>query len=340
MTLENQYYNEASLFLEKLFFELKEKTVSFEKWDIDHLCFRTESLEHYEKIKTDFALFSDLLIESPVNGRPIATYKLKKAWRFQQHFIDLIEVPAPKPNKVVRPGFEHIEVVYPFSFHEIQKLYPELNFEDNKNHKKFNPELVANLKAGDIKFHHQSLENVIHIEKTPRLLEILFQDIQLPIEPFFITGTYPLNLQNEKSDIDVCFHYQPHQAISILEFIQSFQECVQNPKLSIKNNVYVFNFIFNNLNFEFYFSPELLFEQSSYLHLLIEQRLIKIFGSQFANKIIELKKNGYNTEQAFLYTLGINTDTSKSFTELLNLKSMSDLEIKNKFTSAKPLTDS
>ena len=55
--------------------------------------------------------------------------------------------------------------------------------------------------------------------------------------------------------------YPEHQKVSaknlshsILEFIQSFQEWVQNPKLSIKNNIYVFNFVFNNLNFEFYFS--------------------------------------------------------------------------------------
>lgn len=330
MTLENQYYNEASLFLEKLFFELKEKTVSFEKWDIDHLCFRTESLEHYEKIKTDFALFSDLLIESPVNGRPIATYKLKKAWRFQQHFIDLIEVPAPKPNKVVRPGFEHIEVVYPFSFHEIQKRYPELNFEDNKNHKKFNPELVANLKAGDIKFHHQSLENVIHIEKTPRLLEILFQDIQLPIEPFFITGTYPLNLQNEKSDIDVCFEYSAKEAIVILEFIQGFQEWVQSPKLSIKNNVYVFNFIFNDLNFEFYFSPESLYKQNSYRHLLIEQRLLKIFGGNLSHTIKELKTH-HHTELAFAKAIGLDTNELDVFQDLLSLEKLSDLEIFEQF---------
>ena len=330
MTLEHQYYNEASLFLEKLFFELREKNVSFEKWDIDHLCFRTESLEHYEKIKTDFALFSDLLIESPVNGRPIATYKLKKAWRFHHHFIDLIEVPAPKPNKVVRPGFEHIEVVYPFSFDDIQKQYPELNFEQNKNHKKFNPELVANLKNGDIKFHHQSLENIIHIEKTPKLIESLFQDIQLPIEPFFITGTYPLNLQNEKSDIDVCFEYSPHKAIIILEFIQGFQEWVQSPKLSIKNNIYVFNFVFSNLNFEFYFSPESLYEQNSYRHLLIEQRLLKIFGANLSNSIKKLKTH-HHTEFAFAKAIGLETNELDAFQDLLSLQSLSDLEIFEKF---------
>lgn len=330
MTLENQYYNEASLFLEKLFFELKELNVSHETWDIDHLCFRTESLDHYEKIKTDFALFSDLLIESPVNGRPIATYKLKKAWNFQSHFIDLIEVPAPKANKIVRPGFEHIEVVYPLSFDEIQNHYPTLYFEENTNHKKFNPELVANLKCGDIKFHHQSLENIINIEKTPGLLETLFQEIQLPLENFFITGTYPLNLQNEKSDIDVCFEYKSHEAIQILEFIQGFQEWVQQPKLSIKNNIYVFNFHFNYLNFEFYFSPESLFKQNSYVHLIIEQRLLKIFGQSLGERVKALKKD-HHTEWAFAKTLGLETNEHKSFDDLLQLQNLSDLEIYTKF---------
>lgn len=330
MTTENKYFKEASLFLEKLFFELTQLNVSFEKWDIDHLCYRTESLEHYHKIKNDFSLFSDLLIESPVNGRPIATYKLKKAWQFENHFIDLIEVPAPKPNKVTRPGFEHIEVVYPASFADIENTYSQLKFEKNDQHKKFNPELVANLSNGDIKFHHQSLENVIHIEKVPGLLDNLFQEIQLPIETFFITGTIPLNIQNEYSDIDVCFQYQPNQAISILEFIQSFQEWVQNPKLSIKNNVYVFNFIFNNLNFEFYFSPEALFKQNSYVHLLIEQRLLKIFGSNLSQTIKELKKH-HHTELAFAKAIGLETNENDAFHDLLKLQNLSDLEIFQNF---------
>lgn len=326
-TIEQTYQEEASLFLEKLFFELRSLSINYSNWDIDHLCFRTETLSHYEQIKKDFSTFSTLLIESPVNGRPIATYKLEKPWRFGENFIDLIEVPAPKPNKTTRPGFEHIEVVMPKSFEEIQKLYPTLSFEHNQHHKDFNPELVANLKGGDLKFHHQSLEVVINIEKMEGILENILHKFNFPKIPFFITGTHPIGTALSTADIDIVVSYSPQDQVKLLEWIQSFQEKVQNPRLQIQNDVMIFRFIYDQLLYEFYMSPEPLFQQNAYRHMNIEMRLLKIFGSSLREKVMISKNSGANTEYAFLHSLGIKTSMTDAFQDIYQLESWSDLKI-------------
>lgn len=327
MTLEKQYYNEASLFLEKLFFEIREHSIDYSKWDIDHLCFRTETLNQYEKIKKHFSLFSTLLIESPVNGRPIATYKLHSPWIFGDNFIDLVEIPAPKPNKITKSGFEHIEIVMPQSFAEIQKQYSSLSFEPNNNPKKFNPELVANLKNGDIKFHHQSLELVINIEKMGNVLSNLLHNFNLPQIPFFICGTFPISLNTPSSDIDVVISYKAEEKATILEWIQNFQDQTLSPKLQIKNDEMLFRFKHESWTYEFYMSTEPLFKQNAYRHLNIEARLLKIFGTKLITKVGASKKLGLNTEHAFLEALALQITSTKSFDEIYQFESMSELQI-------------
>lgn len=325
--IEQTYQNEASLFLEKLFFELQSLAIDYSKWDIDHLCFRTETLVHYEQIKKDFSEFSNLLIESPVNGRPIATYKLNVPWKFGENFIDLIEVPAPKPNKITKPGFEHIEVVMPKSFEEIQNLYPRLNFEKNENHKAFNPELVANLKNGDIKFHHQSLEVVINIEKLHGVLENIQANFNFPKLPFFICGTLPLGVGLPEADIDVAISYKPEDKVKLLEWVQNFQDKTLDPRLQIQNDIMLFHFKYDNRIYEFYMSPQNLFEQNAYRHMNIEMRLLKVFGEPLKTRIQNFKKEGLKTEHAFLKALNRATHADTAFQDIYHYEALSDSKL-------------
>ncbi|RYZ67052.1 MAG: hypothetical protein EOP09_11685, partial [Proteobacteria bacterium] len=73
----SEFESLAHLFLEGLFQDLEKAGVLLPShWRIDHLCYRVDSLARYEIVKTEFVKFGRLLTESPVNGRPIATYKL------------------------------------------------------------------------------------------------------------------------------------------------------------------------------------------------------------------------------------------------------------------------
>ena len=154
----------AYKFLEKIFLILEEKEIDISRWQIDHLCYRTSSLENYAEIKSVFSKLGELLVESDVNGRDIATYKLHEPVVFRNYTIPLVEVPAPKKGKDTPEGFEHIEVVIDIEFHEIMKKYSQFTFDTKALSKKLNPELVLKFSDCSIKFHHMSLEEVIEIE--------------------------------------------------------------------------------------------------------------------------------------------------------------------------------
>lgn len=157
--------DQAYKFLDKIFSILNERKINIENWKIDHLCYRTTDLENYEKIKNDFSLLGDFLIESEVNGRNIATYKLKSPVIYKGYKIPLVEVPAPKGGRSEVEGFEHIEVVIDISFDQLMKKHPEIDFDTKALSKELNPELVIKFDDCAIKFHHQSLDEIIKIEK-------------------------------------------------------------------------------------------------------------------------------------------------------------------------------
>ncbi|GAB4418099.1 MAG: hypothetical protein OHK0056_27340 [Bacteriovoracaceae bacterium] len=132
--------------------------------EIDHLCYRTSSDAHYQEMKTVFSNLGTCLVESEINGRMIATYKLNAPIKYKQFLIPMVEVPAPKKGQITTEGWEHFEIVTTLSFDEIMKLYPKAQFDLAGVHKLHNPELRVKLPSGSIKFHHQTLESVIQTE--------------------------------------------------------------------------------------------------------------------------------------------------------------------------------
>ena len=156
--------DKAMFFLNNIFEEIESQRIDLSTWKIDHLCYRVSSNKNYEKMKGVMASFSTLLSEAKISGRPISTYKLNEPIVYKNYIIELIEVPAPKMGAQTIEGFEHIEVVTSESFDEIMENYPQLNFETKALSKKINPELVIKFGDCSLKFHHQSLEDVIKQE--------------------------------------------------------------------------------------------------------------------------------------------------------------------------------
>ena len=166
MKISKEFHQQAQFFLELLFDDLKNKSVEIPAhWMIDHLCYRVESQERYQELKSQFSEYSELLIESPVGGRLISTFKLKEPVLFRGWSIPLVELPAPKVFKKVQEGFEHIEVVSDLPFSEIEAKYPGMEWDRSGLKKGFNQELEMVLGQRNVKFHHQSLEKVIELEK-------------------------------------------------------------------------------------------------------------------------------------------------------------------------------
>ena len=172
--LRSEFYIAAEIFFKELRRDFQESKFELDpSWDIDHVCYRTASLNEYERLKMDFLDWSVLLIESEVGGRMIATYELREPLFFMDRKIELVELPAPKSGKTVESGFEHIEVVAPVSFEELEERYSRFTLDRKGLGKEFNAELEIVLGKRNVKFHHLSLESVILLEKDEKVMGAL-----------------------------------------------------------------------------------------------------------------------------------------------------------------------
>ena len=105
----------------------------------------------------------------------IATYKLREPLFFLERKIELVELPSPKLGKVVESGFEHIEVVAPVSFEDLEKRYARFTLDRKGLGKEFNAELEIVLGKRNVKFHQLSLESVILLEKDEKVMGALMK---------------------------------------------------------------------------------------------------------------------------------------------------------------------
>jgi uncharacterized protein len=321
-------YDDAQLFLKKLFNEIHNAAIDLKNWEIDHICYRTSSWENYQNTKMEMEKIGVCLVESDVNGRPIATYKLHHPIRYQKYIIDLVEVPAPKKGKMTKEGLEHVEVVIDIEFQELLKLYPNCQWDRSGVSKKINPELEIEFLECAIKFHYKSLEHIINIENH-KLIEEFFQKSNFfhnfsDFSPC-ISGTLPLLIHTETSDLDILFFSR-----NLERFKQKAKQCFKNEvDFSVKETIHqgltslVINFNFKDLKIEFFCQDKPVYQQQANQHFLIEGRILKLLGKDFKEKIIKLKKQGIKTEPAFGQLLNLN----KPYQDLIKLNQMSDLEI-------------
>jgi len=132
---------------------------------MDHLCYRVESLDSYAAKKRALAEFGQLLGESQVNGRPIATFRLHEPVRYQQWRIDAVELPAPKADVATKEGLEHVELVLFDDQETFLKKYAHKQFEMQAADRGINPEIGFKLPTYTVKFHLLNLPTVVYLEK-------------------------------------------------------------------------------------------------------------------------------------------------------------------------------
>ncbi|MBC7540465.1 MAG: VOC family protein [Bacteriovorax sp.] len=154
-----------NFFLEDLFSKISEIELNVEKYELDHICYRVQSINEYKSKKEELSHFGELLIESMVNGRLISTFKLIEPIAFKNRKIFLIELPSPKSMHSYANGLEHVEFVTKEPLQKIVDRYPQYSFEVFGIHKKINADITLKLGEYCIRFHNQNLEDVIKLEK-------------------------------------------------------------------------------------------------------------------------------------------------------------------------------
>ncbi len=328
----------AQNFLDQLFIEINKAGIKIHPhWQIDHLCFRVGSEESYQQYKNDFLKFSDLLIESPVNGRLISTFKLHTPVVYKNWAIDLVELPAPKKGKTTIEGFEHIEIVIDIPFGEIEALYPNLAYDKSGLQKKLNQELEVSFGAIALKFHHMSLDSVIRLESNAPVFSALNESKildkfseNLPL----IAGTFPLGLETSESDLDILLQAQDLDALErkLIDFGDHLKKQDHSNFKITRETVnslpsLICNFIFSGVAFEIFAQNKTAVEQVAYRHFLIEERLLKLGGLPFLDLVLTYRRQGLKTEPAFIKALIGKSENAYDL--LLKIQKLPEEELKN-----------
>lgn len=322
---------QAEIFLGSLFEKVNAAGLSLQSnWDIDHLCFRVDSLSDYEEYKESFSKLGTLLTEAPVNGRPISTFELNYPIRYQNWLIRLIELPAPKETKKKKTGFEHIEVVVDCSLSNLSNRHPGFNWDVTGLAKIFNPELELSFGDCAIKFHNLSLKSVISFESRLKFAvmvsELRLFEIFQNHEPF-IAGTIPLAIDGPESDIDFLVSVVNHD-----EFIQICEshfsgltdfEIYQGHQNGADYSLCRFKH--RSFPFEIYAAYESTFQQNGFVHFQVEEKILKYGPVEWRDEVIKLKTEGLKTEPAFAKLLNQNEEDPYQFLSKLQKKSIREL---------------
>lgn len=132
---------------------------------IDHICYRTSTLDNYHQKKEELSKAASFLAENQVNGRPISVFRLKPPIFYKQWRIDAIELPAPKESKPFQDGLEHIELVLYDDIPAFLKKYQGKDFDMRAADRSINPEIGLQLGDYSVKFHLLNLLTVVYLEE-------------------------------------------------------------------------------------------------------------------------------------------------------------------------------
>lgn len=76
-------------------------------------------------------------------------------------------------------------------------------------------------------------------------------------------------------------------------------------------------------------------EQNGYLHMIIEDRMLSLYGKKFKEQIIQLKSTGMKTEPAFAKILRLEGDP---YLRILELIKWTDEELRDLWAGSNDIT--
>ncbi|MDQ0257521.1 hypothetical protein J2S74_004979 [Evansella vedderi] len=124
-----------------------------------------------------------------------------------------------------------------------------------------------------------------------------------------LCGTLPINIDIDNSDLDIIMEVKNFDAFEkSIVALYGCHEGFRIKKTHIRGNpVMKANFLYGGFEFELFGQDVLVTEQYAYLHMIIENTLLRK-NPPIREEIIALKKQGYKTEPAFCKVLGLEGD--------------------------------
>ena len=148
-------------FLDKVFKNLEKAGFGLGEFkELDHIAYRTESIERYEEMKDGLLGFSHSYSDKVFNGRKILVCRLKSPLVYGEFSIAGFELLAPKENNQFKEGLEHAEFVTKISLPEFKEKHSNIDFNLDAYDREDNPELIIEFEDFAAKFHEQSLLEV------------------------------------------------------------------------------------------------------------------------------------------------------------------------------------
>ncbi|WP_102028404.1 DUF4269 domain-containing protein [Salirhabdus sp. Marseille-P4669] len=129
-----------------------------------------------------------------------------------------------------------------------------------------------------------------------------------------LCGTIPLNIDVENSDLDIIMEAYHLNAFKekIIRRYGHLSKFRITEKVIRERKVVKANFLYGGFEFELFGQPQPVCEQNAYLHMVIENALLKV-DSSMRQKVRDLKRKGYKTEPAFCKLLNIPGDPYDEF---------------------------
>ncbi|MEZ4873648.1 MAG: DUF4269 domain-containing protein [Bdellovibrionales bacterium] len=190
---------------------------------------------------------------------------------------------------------------------------------------------MISLEKYAVKFHHLSLESVVNLENNEEVFEAICKSKVLSLLKKYrplIAGTFPLGISQKESDVDVLLTANDLDGL--------VDEIENNFKNEASFEVYcseqsgeryiLARFKIDEVPFELFGQCIETVKQRAYKHFQIEERLLKLGGGGFKNRIQELRADGIKTELAFIKALNLSGDP---YLKLLELHSSSDNELRH-----------
>jgi hypothetical protein len=134
-----------------------------------------------------------------------------------------------------------------------------------------------------------------------------------------LTGTIPINIDTEESDLDIICHYQKKDEFSkiLKKEFHNLDSFALTERLINNRETVLANFSLDEFKIEVFGQNRPTKEQEAFRHMIIEDELLRKHGEEFRREIIRLKREGLKTEQAFGKLLGL---VGNPYEGLLNYK--------------------
>lgn len=144
--------------------------------------------------------------------------------------------------------------------------------------------------------------------KDHKVLEILSE-----FSPEFV-GSIPIGVDLPHSDIDIICELKP-SILKVLESFSSYPGFQLSEKVLGQVPSIICRFRLGSEKVEIVAQNLLPQKQISYLHMVIEEKILNEKGETFRLSVLEKKKEGKNTESAFAELLGLEGDPYSSLLE-------------------------